>query len=133
MNLQRYVIELGVGTDLHGQDVTKAAVKAVRDAISRCCLCGIVEILRLTDLHKMVVKVNVAAPYPELVRTDEVLNQIPFGQKEIVVKKGGMEVAGMLVPGLGDTVDSIVVVNSCVTVYVDLDQVCSLAGADSAH
>jgi len=123
LNLQRYVIELGCGTDLHGQDVTKAAVKAVRDAISRSCLCGIVEIFKLQDLNDMVVKVNVAAPYPELVRTEEVLNQIPFGNKEIELSKGGMKVEGMLVPVLGDTVDSIVVVNVCVTVYVDLDSI----------
>lgn len=121
MNLKRYIIEFGVGTDLHGQDVTKAATKAVRDAISRSCLCGLVEVFNLKNLNEMVVKVHVAAPYPELVRTEEVLNQIPFGRKDITVSKGGMEVEGMLVPGLGDSVNSILVVNVCVTVYVDLD------------
>lgn len=122
MNLKRYIIEFGVGTDLHGQDVTKAATKAVRDAISRSCLCGLVEVFNLKNLNEMVVKVHVAAPYPELVWTEEVLNQIPFGRKDITVSKGGMEVEGMLVPGLGDSVNSILVVNVCVTVYVDLDR-----------
>lgn len=122
MNLQRYVVELGVGTDLHGQDVTKAAVKAVRDAISRSSLCGLREVLHMKNLNDMVVKVNIAAPYPEHVRTEEVLAQIPFGKKEIEVHKGGMEVEGMLVPELGNSADRILVVNAGVTVYVDLDQ-----------
>ena len=37
----RYIIEFGMGTDFHGQDVTKAACKAVKDAVSRSCLCGL--------------------------------------------------------------------------------------------
>ena len=38
--MRRFIIEFGLGTDFHGQDVNKAAQKAVRDAMSRCCLCG---------------------------------------------------------------------------------------------
>jgi uncharacterized protein (TIGR02058 family) len=32
--IKRYVVEFGYGVDLHGQDVNKAAQKAVKDAIS---------------------------------------------------------------------------------------------------
>ena len=32
--LQRYVVELGTGADLHGANMTKAAYRAVKDAIS---------------------------------------------------------------------------------------------------
>ena len=40
--LKRYIVEFGMGADLHGGDVTKAAVKAVKDATSRSCLCGMI-------------------------------------------------------------------------------------------
>ncbi|WP_034631412.1 Lin0512 family protein [Desulfotruncus alcoholivorax] len=38
--MKRYIIEFGTGIDFHGQDVTGAARKAVKDAISHACLCG---------------------------------------------------------------------------------------------
>ncbi|WP_459929215.1 hypothetical protein [Desulfosporosinus burensis] len=54
------------------------------------------------------------------------MNLHSFGRKDI--KEGGMEVEVMLAPGLGDGVDSIQVVNVCLTVYVDLDWNQSLFG-----
>ena len=36
--MKRFIVELGMGTDLHGGDVTKAAKRAVRDAVSKSCL-----------------------------------------------------------------------------------------------
>ena len=47
----RFIIELGMGADLHGQDVTKAAKKAVEDAISMSCLCGLREVLGIGNLN----------------------------------------------------------------------------------
>lgn len=115
---KRYVIELGWGADLHGQDVTKASTKAVKDAISKSCLCGISEVLGMEDFNEMRVNVSVFTPYPHLVNTEEVLKVVPFGQKTIEVKEGGMEAPGMFVKALGDSKDSIVVANAIVEVYV---------------
>ena len=39
--MKKYIVELGLGSDFHGQDVTKAAKKAAKDAISHSCLCGL--------------------------------------------------------------------------------------------
>ena len=44
-NLKKFIVEFGMGTDFHGQDVTKAAKKAVKDAVSRSCLCGLEDVL----------------------------------------------------------------------------------------
>ena len=52
--MRRFIIEFGLGTDFHGQDVNKAAQKAVRDAMSRCCLCGLSEVLGISDFNKVV-------------------------------------------------------------------------------
>ena len=34
MTRKRFIVELGNGADLHGEDVTEAACRAVKDAIS---------------------------------------------------------------------------------------------------
>ncbi|MDR1622799.1 MAG: Lin0512 family protein, partial [Synergistaceae bacterium] len=39
--MRRYIVEFGIGMDFHGQDVSKAAAKAVRDATTKSCLCGL--------------------------------------------------------------------------------------------
>ena len=44
MEKRRFLIEIGTGADLHGGDMTKAAQKAVKDAMSHCCMAGIREI-----------------------------------------------------------------------------------------
>jgi uncharacterized protein (TIGR02058 family) len=41
MTRKRFIVELGYGADLHGRDMTKAACRAVQDALSRNCLCGL--------------------------------------------------------------------------------------------
>lgn len=44
--MRRFIIEFGLGTDFHGQDVSKAAQKAVKDAF-RSCLCGLIDVLEI--------------------------------------------------------------------------------------
>lgn len=115
----RYVIEFGMGTDFHGQDVTKAAVKAVRDAISRSCLCGLREVLALEDLDRDVkVTVTVAASRPEEVDLESVAACLPVGEVTVKAVGGGLHVAGLYLPKFGDTDDSIEVAVAVVEVFV---------------
>ena len=69
--------------------MTKASKKAVKDAISRSCLCGLSEVLGMVDFNNIRVNVSVATPYPEQVNKEAVLSVLPFGQKYIEVKEGG--------------------------------------------
>jgi len=39
-----FIVEIGMGIDLHREDATQAACRAVKDAISKSCLCRLVEI-----------------------------------------------------------------------------------------
>lgn len=117
--MKRFILELGTGIDLHGQDATKAAMRAVKDAISRSCLCGLVEILELDDLNRMFVEVTVAVPTPEQVDPEAVLSVIPFGRKELEVVSGGMRAPGLYQPELGDRTSDVIVANAAVTVWVD--------------
>ena len=116
---KRFIVELGMGADLHGQDATKAACRAVKDAVSRSCLCGLVEIVELHDLNAMRVDVLVAVPAPEQVQRDAVLSVIPFGRKELRVVHGGLQVPGLYQPELGDESSDVIVANAAVTVWVD--------------
>lgn len=117
--LKRYLIELGTGIDQHGQDPTRAAQKAVKDAISHSYLTGLREIVGLNDLNAMVVRVKVAVPYPERVRAEEVLAAIPFGKKSLEVVAGGLIMEGMAMPELGDVTPELLMANAAVTVFVE--------------
>ncbi|MBU0703678.1 MAG: Lin0512 family protein [Chloroflexi bacterium] len=113
---------MGTGIDLHGQDVTQAAARAVKDAISRSCLCGLVEIAELRNLNDMRIDVLVAVPMPEQVQADVVLSVIPFGRKELRVVEGGLRAPGLYQPELGDESSDVIVANAAVTVWVDLEK-----------
>ena len=123
MNKKRFIIEIGTGVDQHGQDVTRAATKAVKDAIGRVSLVGLLELVALEDLNEMLVDVLVACPRPEEVDTGEVLRALPFGQKEIEVVEGGMLVHGHNLPELKDKSDEIIVANAAVTVSLDVEKI----------
>ncbi len=72
MGTKRFIVELGTGADLHGEDVTKAACRAVKDAISRSCLCGLVEIMGIEDLQAIQVDILIASPRPDEVDLEQV-------------------------------------------------------------
>ena len=60
--MRRVVIEVGMGVDQHGQDNTRAAEKAVQDAIHRSCLCGLREVARIKSTNEMTVEVLIGCP-----------------------------------------------------------------------
>ncbi len=119
MSRKRFIVELGTGVDLHGMDVTKAACRAVRDAISRSCLCGVIEILGRDRFQGLTVDVLVACPSPERVDIDAVKAEIPVGVPTVRVAAGGMQAAGICVDAFATACDTIVVANAAVTVWVE--------------
>lgn len=118
MDLRRFVIEVGMGVDQHGQDNTRAAEKAVQDAIQRSCLCGLREVAGLKNASEMVVEVLIGCPSPGSVDKDRVLKALPFGKKKIEVRQGGLSGKTLFQPELGDKTDEMVVANAIVTVLV---------------
>lgn len=118
MSRRRYVVELGMGADLHGGDATKAAQRAVKDAVSRSCLCGLVDILGISDPAAMHVEVKLGCPQPDAVNGPEVLKMIPFGSASLEVVPGGLAVRGLRLPALGEG-DTIVIAVAALTVYVE--------------
>lgn len=92
----------------------------MKDAISKSCLCGLVEVLGLKDLQKdMTVKVTLAVTRPEGIDEERIKKCLPVGKKIINAVKGGLKVPGLYVPEFGDTDDSIEAALACVEVIIN--------------
>lgn len=82
-------IELGMGVDLRGTDATKAACRAVRNAIGHNVLPGIYGLLK--DGGRMAVYARFAVPTdPESVDIATVRAEFPAGDVSIEIVRGGM-------------------------------------------
>ena len=90
MALKRVILELGHGNDLHGGDYTKAAIRAVQDAIHHSSL-SLIRSLGL-DSRTMRVDVTIGVQRPERVDAEKVKASLPHGQVTVTVVKGGLDV-----------------------------------------
>lgn len=114
----RFLIEFGTGADLHGMDVMEAATRAVKDAISHCCMCGLVDTLHLTNLKTdMRIELKVAAPWPEKIDAGKLKKLLIANDVDVEVVEGGMLLKGLHVDEFGEG-DQIVIVNAGITVFV---------------
>ena len=114
---KRYLVEFGTGADLHGMDVMEAATRAVKDAVSHCCMCGLVDTLGLTDLKKdMRVVMKIAAPDPAGIDPEALKKLLITDNVEVEVVQGGMTLGGLHVDAFGKG-DQIVIVNAGLTVF----------------
>jgi uncharacterized protein (TIGR02058 family) len=118
----RLFIEIGTGVELHGQDPTRAAAKAVRDAVSRVCFgMGLRETFRQRGHQDSIISVLVGVPHHERVNKEEVLKMIPYGEKDIRIVEGGLVAKGHFDPASGDKSDDIYIANAAITVLVDAE------------
>ncbi|USG68423.1 Lin0512 family protein [Brevibacillus ruminantium] len=84
-------IEIGMGIDLHGQNVTKAAVRAVHNAIHHNSMPGLRSVLPNQDIHQMKVNVRLAVPADkDKLELDVVRAELPYGTVTFEVIDGGM-------------------------------------------
>jgi uncharacterized protein (TIGR02058 family) len=84
------VLEFGMGVDVHGQDCTKAARRAVSDAIRHSSL-PLLGQIRERD-GTMIVEVTVAVPEPESVNLEAVKSELPHGEVTVHAVRGGLRV-----------------------------------------
>jgi uncharacterized protein (TIGR02058 family) len=90
MTAKRIILELGSGNDLHGGDYTKAAVRAVHDALHHSSLTFIASLG--LDSRKMQVEVTIGVQRPELVDRAAVQAALPHGVVTVTIVKGGLDV-----------------------------------------
>ena len=112
MNLKRVALEFGMGTDIRGADYTKAAVRALRDALWHNSLNVAAALGKPTD--SMVVDILIGVPKPDRVNTAEVLAVLPHGTGTVTVVEGGLEIANDT--GTGSTV----IANAAAIVRLDV-------------
>jgi uncharacterized protein (TIGR02058 family) len=112
MAQKRMVLEIGMGTDIRGADPTKAACRAVRDALWHNSLSIATALGHPPDA--MIVDVHVGVPRPELVDEAQVLAVLPYGKGTVTVVEGGLEI-----PNDRGT-DSTLIANACVVVSLDI-------------
>lgn len=86
------ILELGMGADVHGHDYTKAALRAVSDAIRHSSL-------SVFQSHghpsEMKVEVTIGVQEPDKVDRSAVAEALPYGRVEVTVVKGGLNDTGM--------------------------------------
>ena len=112
MPAKRVILEMGAGNDLHGGDYTKAAIRAVEDAIHHSSL-TMIRTLNV-DMNTMQVNVTIGVQKPERVDSDAVKAALPVGQVSVKVVKGGLDVPDE------EAGDSAVIASAAVEVRLDL-------------
>ena len=88
--MKRIILEMGMGNDLYGEDYTKAACRAVEDAIRHSSL--ILFHSLGFDHADMQVKVTIGVQHPDRVVTSIVAQKLPRGKAEVVAVRGGLNV-----------------------------------------
>jgi len=90
MALKRMLLEIGMGNDLHGGDYTKAAIRAVQDAVHHSSM-SMVRSLGASrdDVH---VEVNIGVQEPDKVDKAAVAATLPMGTVTVNVVKGGLDI-----------------------------------------
>ncbi|PZF76089.1 hypothetical protein DK847_15765 [Aestuariivirga litoralis] len=113
MALKRMIVELGMGTDLRGSDYTKAAVRALKDALWHNSLTIAPALGKAPeDMH---VRVLVGVPKPTLVDRAAVAAVLPYGTREVDVVEGGLEIMN------DDGTNLTVIANVAAVVYLNVE------------
>ncbi|MFS0752429.1 Lin0512 family protein [Oceanobacillus sp. 1P07AA] len=111
-------IQTGMGIDVHGQDITKAATRAVQNAIWANSMPGIEKSLPNQRLENMKVVVRLAVPLDrDNLDISKIKETIPYGTVEVDVTDGGMATSsGIILEDKHDENDLMYIVNAAVEV-----------------
>ena len=112
MAKKRMLMELGMGSSLRKQDYTRAACRALEDALWHNSV-SIADAFGL-DRSAMIIEVDVAVQRPEQVDTEKVASILPYGQASVRAVHGVLDVPK---PDGGITV----IANAAVVVYLDIE------------
>jgi len=92
MSAKPMVLEFGMGVDVHGDDPTTAACRAVSDAIRHSSLPFFREVRERGG--KMLVDVTVGVPNAARVDVARVRKELPHGEVTVRPVEGGLRVPG---------------------------------------
>ncbi len=114
MSLKPLILEIGTGIDLHGQNATEAARRAVWNAVHQSSIMGL-GLFGPDTSKNMVVEVTIAITRPDEVDEETVLGVLPHGTGKLKVVQGGLEIEGR--EGSGDFT---LIANAAVIAKVDV-------------
>ncbi len=87
---ERLILEMGMGNDLYGMDYTKAAKRAIQDALHHS---SIVMFKSLGISHEeMRVQVTIGVQEPDKLDIAALTAELPRGRAEVTGVKGGLNV-----------------------------------------
>lgn len=109
--MQRFIIEMGTGNDQYGQDYTKAAGRAIEDAIRHSSI-PMFDTLGM-DHTKMSVQVTVGVQEPAQVDCEKLAKNLPRGRAKVRAVLGGLNVTN---PDSGNV---IVIASAAVEAFLD--------------
>jgi uncharacterized protein (TIGR02058 family) len=87
---KRVILELGTGNDLHGSDYTKAALRAVQDALHHSSLAFIRSLG--VDKKAIDVEVTIGVQEPAKVDVEKIRASLPVGNVTVKAVKGGLDI-----------------------------------------
>jgi len=111
MALTRYVTEMGMGVDVHGGDYTKAAKRAVADAIRHSSLNFFNALGKRPEDMRITVKIGAGQPHQ--IDTTAVAAELPYGTVTVEASVGGLDIPSE------NGRDLMVMVNAAVLVCFD--------------
>lgn len=113
MTMRRFILEMGAGNDLHGGNYTKAALRAVQDALHHSSL-GFAQVLG-RDHTAMKVDVTIGVREPDQVDIAQVTASLPRGTVTVKVVHGGLNVDD------SSGSDPAIIASAAVEVWMDVD------------
>ena len=111
-------VEIGMGADQHGQDATKAAVRACRNAIEFNSIPSIRQIVP-GGYDNMKLHIQIGVPKGAVLDLEKIRRVFPYGQicEPIEVVEGGlMARSGIKIPEMGDKSDEFVIAVAAITI-----------------
>ncbi|MEM7252231.1 MAG: Lin0512 family protein [Pseudomonadota bacterium] len=90
MAARRLILEMGMGNSLHEGDYTKAAVRAVNDAIRHSSL-GFTHALGI-GFDQLDIAITIGVAEPDKVDVAEVAKALPYGSPRVTAVAGGLNI-----------------------------------------
>ncbi|RLK03635.1 Lin0512 family protein [Ruegeria conchae] len=113
MGKTRVLVEFGLGTSLRREDYTEAALRAIKDALWH----NSVNMAELFGFPKeaMIIDAEIGVQQPDQVDTEALKAVFPYGQPNITVTQGGLDIEKSHIEG------RTVIANAAIIVSFDME------------